>query len=41
MVKNPWDPNCKLSDAKKEFTKMFLMSINKDRYPNKNDAELE
>lgn len=41
MVKNPWDPNCKLSDAKKEFAKMFLLSINKDRYPNKNDAELE
>lgn len=41
MVKNPWDPNCGLSDAKKEFTKMFLMEINKDRFPKKTQTELE
>ena len=41
MVKNPWDPNCKLSPAKIEFTKMFLMEINKDRYSNKSQLELE
>ena len=41
MVRNPWDPNCKLSDAKIEFTKMFLMEINRDRFPKKTDAELE
>lgn len=41
MVKNPWDPNCSLSPAKIEFTKMFLMEINKDRFPNKKLAELE
>lgn len=41
MVKNPWDPNCRLSAAKIEFTKMFLMEINKDRFPNKSEAELE
>ena len=41
MVKNPWDSNCKLSDAKKEFTKTFLMEINKDRFPNKSDIELQ
>lgn len=40
MVKNPWDPKCQLSDAKKEFTKMFLMEINKDRL-NKTQLELE
>ena len=41
MVKNPWDPNCRLSEAKKKFTKMFLMKINKERYPNKSNLELE
>ena len=41
MVQNPWDPNCTLSEAKKDFTKMFLMEINKDRFPNKTKAELE
>lgn len=41
MVKNPWNPNCGLSEAKKEFTKMFLMEINKDRFPNKTQLELE
>lgn len=41
MVKNPWDPNCSLSPAKIEFTKMFLMEINKDRFPKKTQAELE
>jgi hypothetical protein len=41
MVKNPWDPNCRLSESKKKFTKMFLMKINKERYPNKSNLELE
>lgn len=41
MVKNPWDPNCGLNEAKKEFTKMFLMEINKDRYPKKSETELK
>ena len=41
MVKNPWNPNCGLSPAKIEFTKMFLMEINKDRYPKKTQIELE
>lgn len=40
MVKNPWDSSWNLGEAKREFTKMFLMEINKDRY-NKSDAELE
>jgi hypothetical protein len=41
MVKNPWDPNSGLSPAKVEFTKMFLMEINKDRFPRKSKTELE
>jgi hypothetical protein len=41
MIKNPWDPNCTLSEAKKEFTKMFLMEINKDRMSSKTELELE
>jgi hypothetical protein len=41
MVKNPWDSNWGLSEAKKDFTKMFLMEINRDRFPNKTEAELE
>jgi hypothetical protein len=41
MVKNPWDPNSTLSTAKIEFTKMFLMEINKDRFPKKTETELE
>lgn len=41
MVKNPWDSSWNLSEAKKEFTKMFLMEINVDRFPNKTKAELE
>ena len=40
MVKNPWDPNSTLSPAKIEFTKMFLMEINKDRFPKKTETEL-
>jgi hypothetical protein len=35
VVINPWSDNCTLSEAKKDFAKMFLMEINKDRYPNK------
>ena len=41
MVKNPWSFDWKLSEAKREFTKMFLMEINKDRYPKKTQVELE
>lgn len=41
MVKNPWNSNCGLSEAKKDFAKMFLMEINRDRFPNKTEAELE
>lgn len=40
MVKNPWSDNS-LTSVEKEFTKMFLMEINKDRFPNKTEAELE
>ena len=35
MVKNPWSDSWNLSEGKREFTKMFLMEINKDRYPRK------
>ena len=41
VVINPWSDNCTLSEAKKDFAKMFLMEINKDRYPNKTQAELD
>ena len=41
MVKNPWSSDWIMSDAKREFTKKFLMKINKDRYPNKSQIELE
>lgn len=41
MVKNPWDPNCGLSEGKREFAKMFLMEINRDRFPKKTQLELE
>lgn len=41
IVKNPWGSNWGLSEAKREFTKMFLMEINKDRFPSKTQAELE
>ena len=41
MIKNPWSTDWLMGDAKREFTKMFLMKINKDRYPNKSEIELE
>ena len=41
MIKNPWSTDWLIGDAKREFTKMFLMKINKDRYPNKSEIELE
>lgn len=41
MVVNPWSSTCNLSPAKIEFTKMFLMEINKDRFPKLKQAELE
>lgn len=39
MVKNPWTDNT-MTSAEKEFAKMFLMEINRDRL-RKTDAELE
>lgn len=43
MVKNPWSSSWPedLSEGKREFTKMFLMEINRDRYQNKTDLDLE
>lgn len=41
MVRNPWESGWPLSESKREFTKMFLMEINKDRFPKKTSLELE
>lgn len=41
MVKNPWSDSWNLGEGKREFTKMFLMEINKDRYPRKTQLELD